>query len=183
MVHATPHRREPLRQSFALRKGLGIDALLIVIEGIFDAMHNIIRDMDVLENLTQFLRDLFFTKIRSAALAPVEQWGNRWLKHGSAAGWFAYFLRTESGQVLLEQGVKQLAAVVDSLPDREWHDHGLGSLLTEVLSLCWKHRQKEVENEWNLRQVFLHVLAVLCARQVAEALHLRSKVSESLSVA
>lgn len=36
-----------------------------------------------------------------------EQWGSRWLKYGSAAGWFAYFLHTESGQVLLPQGVKQ----------------------------------------------------------------------------
>ena len=35
------------------------------------------------------------------------QWGSRWLKYGSAAGWFAYFLHTESGQVLLPQGVKQ----------------------------------------------------------------------------
>jgi len=112
--------------------------------------------------------------------ATFERWGNRWLKHASAAGWFAYFLRTESGQLLLEQGVKQLGAVVDSLQDDDWHRHDLGAMLTEVLSLCWTTRQKEVENEGDLRQKFLHVLAVLCARQIPEALHLRNKVSDVL---
>jgi hypothetical protein len=62
----------------------------------------------------------------------------------------------------------------------DWHRHDLGAML---LSWCWKHRQKEGENEGDLRQAFLHVLAVLGARQVPEALHLRSKVSELLSLA
>jgi len=126
------------------------------------------------------LGDAKYKPLVTSMAATFERWGNRWLKHGSAAGWYAYFLRTESGQVLLEQGVKQLAAVVDSLPDDDWHRHDLGAMLTEVLSLCWKNRQKEVENEGDLRQAFLHVLAVLCARQVPEALHLRNKVSDVL---
>lgn len=109
-----------------------------------------------------------------------ERWGNRWLKFGSPAGWFAYFLRTESGQILLPQGVKQLAAAVDSIPDRDWHHNDLGALLTEVLSLCWKHYQNMVEKDGDLRAAFLHLLAVLCARQIPEALHLRSKVSDAL---
>jgi hypothetical protein len=107
-------------------------------------------------------------------------WAGRWLKYGSAAGWFAYFLRTESGQVLLRQGVKRLAAAAASLPDREWQHHDLGPLFTEVLSLCWKHDQKDVEKDATLRDAFLGLLTVLCARQIPEALHLRSKVSESL---
>ncbi len=115
------------------------------------------------------------------SMAPTfERWGNRWLKYGSAAGWFAYFLRTESGQVLLPQGVKQLAAVASSLPDREWQHHDLGPLFTEVLSLCWKHRQKDVQKDASLREAFLRLLAVLGARQIPEALHLRARVSEIL---
>jgi len=115
------------------------------------------------------------------SMAPTfERWGQRWLKYGSAAGWFAYFLRTESGEALLPQGVKQLAAAVDSLPDREWQHHDLGWLFTEVLALCWKHRQKAVEKDAGLREAFLHLLAVLCARQIPEALYLRNKVSEIL---
>jgi len=115
--------------------------------------------------------------------ATFEQWANRWLKYASASAWFAYFLRTESGQVLLPQGVKQLAGAVGSLPDSDWHRHDLGALFTEVLSLCWKHRQREVEKDASLREAFLRLLTVLCARQVPEALHLRTKVSEVLGAA
>ena len=139
--------------------------------------------MGLSDTAAKVLGDAKYKPLVSSMAGTVEQWGNRWLKHGSAAGWYAYFLRTESGQVLLERGVKQLAGVVDSLADDDWHRHDLGAMLTEVLSLCWKHRQKEVENEGDMRQAFLHVLAVLCARQVPEALHLRSKVSELLNVA
>jgi hypothetical protein len=126
------------------------------------------------------LGDAKYKPLVASMAATLEQWGNRWLKHASAAGWYAYFLHTESGQVLLDQGVRQLAAVVDSLADDDWHRHDLGGMLTKVLSLCWKHWQKEVEKEGDLRKAFLHIMAVLCARQVPEALHLRNKVSEIL---
>jgi len=102
------------------------------------------------------------------------------LKYASTSAWFAYFLRTESGLVLLPQGIKQLAGTVGSLPDSDWHRHDLGAVFTEVLSLCWKHRQREVEKDASLRAAFLHLLTVLCARQIPEALHLRVKVSEIL---
>lgn len=110
--------------------------------------------------------------------ATFERWGDRWLEYGAAAGWFAHFLSTESGRVLLAQGVKQLAKTVASLPDREWQHHGLGGLFTEVLSLCWKHRQKDVQKDAELQAAFLNILTVLCARDIPEALHLRTKVSE-----
>jgi hypothetical protein len=109
-----------------------------------------------------------------------EGWGQRWLKYASVAAWFANFLRTESGRVLLPLGVKRLAAVIDTLPDRDWYHHELGSLFTDVLSLCWKHLQGDVEKDDDLRKAFLSILAVLCARQIPEALHLRAKVAEVL---
>jgi hypothetical protein len=115
------------------------------------------------------------------SMAPAfERWGSRWLKYASAAGWFAYFMRAESGRALLTQGVKQLAAVAESFHDREWRHNNLGGLLTEVLSSCWKYLQKDVEKDAFLRAAFLRVLAVLSARQIPEALHLRAKVSEVL---
>jgi hypothetical protein len=126
------------------------------------------------------LGDAKYESLISSMAVTFEQWGNRWLKYASAAGWFAYFLRTESGRVLLPQGVKQLAATVGPLPDRDWHHHDLGALFTEVLSSCWKYLQKEVESDAGLREAFLRILAVLCARQIPEALHLRTKVSEIL---
>src|ERR1039457_2998745 len=50
---------------------LGLNALSVAVERIFDAMRNILWDLDILENLAQLLRNFFFTKIRSAALSPV----------------------------------------------------------------------------------------------------------------
>jgi hypothetical protein len=41
------------------------------------------------------------------------------LKHASAAAWFAYFLSTESGQVLLSLGIRQLTGVVGLYEDRD----------------------------------------------------------------
>ena len=116
-----------------------------------------------------------------SAMAPVfEQWASLWLKHASAAAWFAHFLPTESGQVLLATGIKQLAGVVGSFEDRDWHHHGLGVLFTEALAACWKYLRNEVELQPDLRKAFLSILTDLCARQIPEALHLRNKVSEVL---
>ena len=84
---------------------------------------------------------------------------------------------------MLPQGVKQLAAVAESVRDDDWHRHGLGGLFTEVLSLCWKTRQKQIEKENALRDAFLRLLAALCAREIPEALNLRNKVSELMSIA
>jgi hypothetical protein len=126
------------------------------------------------------LGDGRYKTLISSMAATFKRWGKRWLKYGSVAGWFAYFLKTESGQVLLPQGVKQLAAVVQSLPDGDWQHHGLGEFFTDVVSLCWKTRQEDIEKDADLRDAFLRLLTALAARQIPEALHLRSKASEVL---
>jgi hypothetical protein len=126
------------------------------------------------------LGDAKYKALISSMALTFERWGNRWLKFGSSAGWFAYFLKTESGQVLLPQGRKQLAAVVESLPDRDWQHHDLGGLFTQVLSLWWKNSQADIEKDGGLRDAFLRLLIAPCARQIPEALHLRSKASEVL---
>jgi hypothetical protein len=136
--------------------------------------------MGLSETGVALLGDAKYKELIGSMAVTFEHWGNRWLKYASASAWLAYFLRTESGQVLLPQGVKQLAGTVGSLPDNDWHRHDLGALFTEVLSLCWKHQQKGVEKDANLRESFLRLLTVLCARQIPEALHLRAKVSEIL---
>jgi hypothetical protein len=116
------------------------------------------------------------------AMIPVfEEWTNRWLKFGTIAAWFADFLTTESGAVLLSLGIKNLSNVVSSFQDRDWQRGDLGGLLTSVLSICWRKRQREVESDSELRQAFLRILTELCSRQTPEALHLRIKVAESLS--
>jgi hypothetical protein len=136
--------------------------------------------MGLSETGIALLGDAKYKDLISSMGATFEQWADRWLKYASASAWFAYFLRTESGQVLLPQGIKQLANTVGSLPDNDWHRHDLGALFTEVLSLCWKRQQKEVEKDASLHEAFLRLLTVLCARQIPEALHLRTRVSEIL---
>jgi hypothetical protein len=127
------------------------------------------------------LGDAKYSSLVSSMAATFKNWGDRWLRHGSAAAWFAYFLRTDSGRVLLAQGIKQLSIVVDSLRDDDWHRHDLGALFSEVLLLCWTHERKQIEKDPSLREVFLKFLGVLCTRQVPEALHLREKVSEVIA--
>ena len=110
------------------------------------------------------------------AMAPVfERWSKAWLNHASAAGWFSHFLTTESGAVLLVMGIKELAKVVGSFEDRDWHQQGLGGIFTDALAACWKHKQNEIEQQPELRKAFLQILAELCARQIPEALHLEEQ--------
>lgn len=115
------------------------------------------------------------------AMAPVfERWSLAWLNHASAAGWFSHFLTTDSGAVLMVTGIKELAKVVGSFEDSDWHRQGLGGIFTDALAACWKQKQNEIEQQPELKEAFLKILAALCARQVPEALHLRNKVSEAL---
>jgi len=117
-----------------------------------------------------------------SAMAPVfEDWASRWLKHASAAAWFAHFLPKESGQVLLPMGIKQLAGVVGGFEERDWHDHGLGGQFTDALAACWKHKRHEVESHTDVRKAFLGILTELCARQIPEALHFREKATQALA--
>lgn len=46
---------------------------------------------------------------------------------------------------------------MSSLPGREWQHHDRGALFTEVLSLCWKHRQKDVQKDAELQAAFLNI--------------------------
>ena len=79
-------------------------------------------------------------------------------------------------------GIKELAKVVGSFEDRDWHQQGLGGILTDALAACWKLKQNEIEQQPELRKAFLQILTELCARQVPEALHVRNKVSETLII-
>jgi hypothetical protein len=136
--------------------------------------------MGLSETGVAVLGDAKYKDLISSMAGTFARWGNRWLRYAFAAGWFAHFLHTMSGRVLLPQGIKQLATTVDSLPDDDWYRHNLGVFFTEVLSLCWKDFRMEVESDASLREAFLRILAVLCSRQIPEAIHLRAKVSEIL---
>ena len=113
--------------------------------------------------------------------ATFEHWAAIWVKFAKVAAWFAQFLATDSGLILLPFGIKQLSSVIGSFEDRDWHRE-LGGPLTEALSSCWQRLRHQIESDQDLRTAFLSILTVLCARQIPEAIHLRGQVSTVLSV-
>ena len=112
-------------------------------------------------------------------MAPTfKQWGDQWLKYGRVAAWFANFLTTESGRALLPQGVQQLSAVVDSFSESDWERGELALSLTSALAAGWKYISGEITADVSLREAFLRILMELCSRSVAEAIHLRDRISQ-----
>ena len=77
--------------------------------------------MGLREAQTTVLGRAKYSGLVTAMTPTYERWANEWLKFGSVATWFARFLATESGQVLLERGTKQVAVVVPSIQRRDWH--------------------------------------------------------------
>jgi hypothetical protein len=122
------------------------------------------------------------TVVREMA-ETLEAWAKRWLKYESLAQWYANFITTEGGKVLLLEAVLQLSYFVDSYRDEEWSRYSLGTLLTKALSVTWTELRAAVESNAELQEAFLKILTALCARLVPEALNLRTKVSEALKVA
>jgi hypothetical protein len=117
------------------------------------------------------------------AMAPTfKPWGDLWLKYGSVAAWFANFLTTESGRVLLSQGIQQLSPVVGSFAESDWERDALAPTLTAALSAAWRLISDEIAADARLRDAFQHILTELCSRSVAEAIHLRDRISQIISV-
>ena len=117
------------------------------------------------------------------AMAPTfKRWGDLWLKYGSVAAWFANFLSTESGRALLPQGIQQLSAVVGSFSESDWEREGLALSLTSALAAGWKYISGEITADVSLREAFLRTLMELCSRSVAEAIHLRDRISQIIPV-
>jgi hypothetical protein len=116
-------------------------------------------------------------------MAPIfKRWGDQWLKYGRVAAWFANFLATESGSSLLRQGIKQLSEVVGSLSDSDWKEGGLALSLTSALAAGWRHASSEITADAALREAFLRILTELCSRSIAEAIHLRDRISHIIPV-
>ena len=115
--------------------------------------------------------------------ATFERWGRRWLKYGSAAGWFASFLREQrSGPLSAARsqatcGRRGIASRPRLAPPRS-----RGPVHGSAIAVLENH-QKDIEKDNELRDAFFRLLTALCARQIPEALNLRNKVSELLSVA
>jgi len=116
-------------------------------------------------------------------MAPTfKRWGDQWLKYASVATWFANFLSTESGRALLPQGIQQLSPMISSFVDSDWERDALASTLTAALAAAWRHMPRDIAADTPLRNAFLHILTELCSRSIAEAVHLRDRVSQIIAV-
>jgi hypothetical protein len=133
------------------------------------------------EAAAQVLGDTQFADVVTSMDDTFAQWAKRWLIHASIVHWYSNFLTTGSGRVILSQGIRQLAPVVDGFSKDDWDRYRLGAMVTEAVAACWKHLRVEIQANADLRDAFLRILTALCARQVPEALNLRRKVSEALA--
>jgi hypothetical protein len=133
--------------------------------------------MGLRERASQVLGQAKFRDLLKRMAPAYERWGSVWLKYASVAAWFARFLTMESGQVLLAQGIRQLAPSIGTFRNDDWHRYSLGALFTEALAAAWKHLPSEIEKEPALRLAFVDILTELMARQIPEALHLRNRLT------
>jgi hypothetical protein len=115
-------------------------------------------------------------------MAPTfKRWGDQWLKYASVSAWFANLLSAESGRALLSQGIQQLGPLVSSFAESDWEREWLASTLTAALAAGWKHIPSEIAADASLRNAFLRILTELCSRSIAEAVHLRDRVSQIMA--
>jgi hypothetical protein len=54
---------------------------------------------------------------------------------------------------------------------------GLPLSLTSALAAGWRHASNDIAADTALREAFLRILMELCSRSVAEAIHLRDRIS------
>lgn len=119
----------------------------------------------------------------ASTMAPTfKRWGDQWLEYGRVAAWFANFVTTESGVSLLRQGIQQLSDVLGSFSERDWKEDGLALSLTSALAAGWRHASNEITADAALREAFLRILTELCSRSIAEAIHLRDRISHIIPV-
>jgi hypothetical protein len=123
-----------------------------------------------------------YTELVKTMAPTFKRWGDLWLTYGSVAAWFANFLNMESGRALLPQGIQQLSAVVGSFTENDWEREGLALSLTSALAAGWKYLSSEITADVSLREAFLRILMELCSRSVAEAIHLRDRISQIIPV-
>jgi hypothetical protein len=112
-------------------------------------------------------------------LAPeFERWAERWLAHSRPASDFAYFLSRPAGRALLPSGIVWLNRGVQGFSKYGWEERDLPDALVEALRACWRSNRNSVIGNADLQSHFLQLLNTLCNRLSAEALALRTEVSQ-----
>ena len=114
-----------------------------------------------------------------SSLAPLfQRWAERWLDRPRPAWQFAYFLSRPAGRALLPSGIIWLNRAVQNYSEYDWRERDLDEALAGALQACWKHANTEVASNTDLRSNFLQLLNTLCGRLSADALALRTHVTQ-----
>jgi hypothetical protein len=69
-----------------------------------------------------------------------------------------------------------------SFSDSDWKEGGLPLSLTSALAAGWRHTSSEITAGAALREAFLRNLMELCSCSIAEAIHLRDRISHIIPV-
>ena len=112
-------------------------------------------------------------------LAPeFERWAERWLSHSRPASHFAYFLSRPAGRALLPSGIVWLNREVQGYSKYGWEERDLPDALVGALRACWRNHRSNVIGNPELQGHFLRLLNTLCNRLNADALALRTEISQ-----
>jgi hypothetical protein len=113
------------------------------------------------------------------SLAPLfERWAERWLRNSRPASNFAYFLGRSAGRALLPSAIIWLNRGVQGFSKCSWEERDLPDALAGALRACWRHHRNSVATNADLQNHFLQLLNTLCNRLNADALALRTEVSQ-----
>jgi hypothetical protein len=142
-------------------------------------VHGVVAELMGIRSARTLLGQAKYVRLVEAAAPLYERWMDRWIKEGDLATSVAYFLSTESGSVLIPQGLRHIAAVLPSFSDYEWRRERLTDALSSMVRTCWKKYRGQVRSDPDFWKAFLIVLNALCALQDAMALSIQLEVARS----
>jgi hypothetical protein len=131
------------------------------------------------DSIGALLRESRYRPLIAEMKSTFERWADRWLKHETAAMWFAHFLPSDTGLTLMTVGLKKIAAVIGDLPKRDWDRGDLGYALAMALRACWTHHKADLQSDTELNAAFKIMLSELVSRMEPHALQLQAEIAIS----
>jgi hypothetical protein len=117
------------------------------------------------------------------AMIPVyEKWAGRWLHNSWTTSAFCHFLLKPGAKPLRLKAVAWLKSAITSLSDYRRDRDDVDDTVVRVLRLVWRDSSSQIAVDYQLKQDFLDLIAVLAAEQRPDALQLRDTVAKSISL-
>ena len=142
-------------------------------------VHDVVAELMGIRSARASLGQAKHTRLVEGMAPLYERWTERWIKQPDLAISFAYFLSTESGSLLLPEGIRRIAAVLSSFSDYDWRRERLTDALSAAVRTCWKKYREQLRSAPEFWRAFLTVLNALCARQDAISLAIQSEATRN----